>query len=62
MRTAALPSARRSCASGVEHPKASTNGRELLLFLCVLGRGLLALDEGGDECRFSMLGSWRITG
>lgn len=45
--TAALPSANNSCASGVEHPRASTMGSELLLCLWVLGRGLAAL--AGDE-------------
>ena len=56
LRTAALPSARISSASGVEHPNASTSGTELLLFLCVLGRGPSALGEG-EECLFSMFGS-----
>ena len=54
-RTAALPSARMSWASGVEQPKASTMGKELLRCLCVLGLGLSPLRDG-DECRFSIFG------
>ena len=50
-RTAALPSAKMSSASGVEHPRASEMGNELLLFLNVLGRGL----EGVMECRLSIV-------
>lgn len=49
--TAALPSASNSFASGVEHPRASTIGTELLLCLCVLGRGL----PGGEVCRLSII-------
>jgi hypothetical protein len=52
-RTAALPSARMSWASGVEHPRASTIGNELLLCRCVLGLGLCALLEE-EECRLCM--------
>lgn len=54
LRIAALPSANINCASGVEQPRASTIGNELLLCLCVLGRGLSSLAEG-EECWFSIL-------
>jgi hypothetical protein len=43
-----------SSASAVEHPKASTIGNELLLFLCVSGRELKAIGAG-EECRFCIV-------
>jgi hypothetical protein len=45
LRTAALPSASKSWASGVEHPSASPNGKELLRCRCVLGLGLSVLES-----------------
>lgn len=51
--TAALPSAKIKRASGVEQPRASMMGTELLLFLCVGGRSALVMGrgDGGEEWR-----------